>query len=239
MSFCITTHVREGIIMAADSRITYNQSVNRDGVKIQKFGVSFSDSTNKLFITPNNGGISSCGDASIKGVPISGFIDSFIAEKLDSTNTIKETAEHLLEYFKNIEPNLNAIFHVAGYQKENDIDVQCIYRVQIRINQCIRKNNNNEQGATWDGETETFSRLVKTVGVKNPDGSYIDLQAPEIQFGQFTLQDAVDFSLYAVRTTIDSIRFQLKNKTVGGPIDVLVIRPGETRWLQKKELEVR
>ena len=51
-----------------------------------------------------------------------------------------------------------------------------------------------------------------------------------------TLQDAIDFSIYAIRTTIDTMRFQARPKNVGGPIDVLVITPDETRWIQKKEL---
>ena len=52
-----------------------------------------------------------------------------------------------------------------------------------------------------------------------------------------TLQDAVDFGVYAVKTTIDTMRFQQKEKTVGGPIDVLVIQPyQEPLFIQKKEL---
>jgi hypothetical protein len=51
------------------------------------------------------------------------------------------------------------------------------------------------------------------------------------------LQDAIDFGVYAVKTTIDTMRFQQKEKTVGGPIDVLVIQPyNEPFFVQKKEL---
>jgi len=50
------------------------------------------------------------------------------------------------------------------------------------------------------------------------------------------LQDAIDFSIFAIRTTIDTIRFQPRPKTVGGPIDVLVIKPEETIWVQHKAL---
>lgn len=51
-----------------------------------------------------------------------------------------------------------------------------------------------------------------------------------------TLQDAIDFSIYAIRTTIDTMRFQARPKTVGGPIDVLLISPEEAKFIQKKEL---
>jgi hypothetical protein len=52
-----------------------------------------------------------------------------------------------------------------------------------------------------------------------------------------TLQDAIDFAVYAVRTTIETMRFQQKEKTVGGPIDILVIKPNEVpTWIKRKEL---
>lgn len=53
----------------------------------------------------------------------------------------------------------------------------------------------------------------------------------QIPWQFFTLQDAIDFAVYAIRTTIDSVRFLPRPKTVGGPIDVLVIRPHESEWI--------
>ncbi|MFW6363069.1 MAG: hypothetical protein ACOC0D_04405, partial [Spirochaeta sp.] len=57
-----------------------------------------------------------------------------------------------------------------------------------------------------------------------------------IPFEFFTLQDAIDFSVFAVRSTIEAIRFMPRPKTVGGPIDILAITPSESRWIQRKEL---
>lgn len=55
-------------------------------------------------------------------------------------------------------------------------------------------------------------------------------------WGYFTLQDAVDFARYAVLTTIQTMRFKNVIETVGGQVDILVITPEETRWLQKENL---
>ena len=79
----------------------------------------------------------------------------------------------------------------------------------------------------------SLTRLVQNIAVKTPDGSYVDLPNEEILWGYFTLQDAVDFARYAVETTIN------KNvvETVGGNVDILVITPDETKWLQKTELK--
>ena len=37
--------------------------------------------------------------------------------------------------------------------------------------------------------------------------------------------DAIDFAKYAIQTTIDTMKFQQRGKTVGGPIDILIIKP--------------
>ena len=91
------------------------------------------------------------------------------------------------------------------------------------------------QGATWQGETSTFTRLIKNVALKIEDGTYEDLPVENILFEFFTLQDAVDFARYAVETTIQTMRFKNVVETVGGDVDILVITPNETKWLQKKK----
>ena len=93
------------------------------------------------------------------------------------------------------------------------------------------------QGAAWDGETSTLSRLLNNVATKNDDGGYDDLASEEIPWEYFTMQDAVDFARYAVETTIQTMRFKIVVKTVGGPVDILVITPDETKWLQKETLK--
>lgn len=94
----------------------------------------------------------------------------------------------------------------------------------------------NQQGAVWGGEPDVIARLLTPVWQKSNDGQYVQLPQFEMPWGYFTLQDAVDFSIYAIRTTIDSMRFQVRPKTVGGPIDVLVIDPSKAYWVQRKTL---
>lgn len=50
-------------------------------------------------------------------------------------------------------------------------------------------------------------------------------------FNIMNLQDAIDFVRFAIRTTIGTQRFLQMEKTVGGPIDVLVIKPQESIWV--------
>lgn len=238
MSFIIDTYVLEGIVMAADSRITYTKTTDEEGMQIQRIGVSYNESTNKLFLAPNNVGISFCGEAVINAVPISGIIDTFIHGKLNEKLSVKETADLLLAYFKDLKADLATTFHIAGYQNENNEMQQVMYTINIEQNYCAVSNKQGQQGAKWAGETDVLMRMIKDIGLKNEDGTYSELVTGLIDFSHFTLQDAVDFSMYAVRTTIDTMRFQTRIKTVGGPIDVLVIKPDSAYWLQKKELRI-
>ena len=87
----------------------------------------------------------------------------------------------------------------------------------------------------WGGETEIMSRLLSQIKLYQ-NNQWIDLNAAPIPFNFFTLQDAIDFSIYAIRTTIESLRFQQRPKTVGGSIDILVLKAGEKPfWVAKKK----
>ena len=70
MSFLVAVYVNEGIVLASDRRSTYTQTENINGLTVQKIGIHVTNSTDKTFICPNGAGISTCGDASILGKPI-------------------------------------------------------------------------------------------------------------------------------------------------------------------------
>ena len=126
------------------------------------------------------------------------------------------------------------------YEETEDGLRQRVYRVapfHNTVNLLNPENENGEtQGASWDGEGDIMGRLIQPVFIRDPEGNYQPLPHFPIPWQFFTLQDAIDFAVYAIRTTIDSVRFLPRAKTVGGPIDVLVIKPTESKWISKKEL---
>ncbi len=244
MSLIVTMFVREGIVMSSDSRLTLNSQQGQPGLQfVQQLAVSQSDTNNKTFLAPNNIGISTCGAADINGVPIGGFIESFIAENLQAepaTVEVDQVPTLLLNYFRALPVSPATLFHVAGYKKEQEKFVQHVYSVDVQQASITRVNLVGvfgEQGAAWNGETDILTRLVNPVYLQ-AGTNYQQLPTYAIPFHFFTLQDAIDFSVYAIATTIDSMRFMPRAKTVGGPIDVLVIKPQTAEWIQKKELHV-
>jgi hypothetical protein len=224
--------------MASDSRLSLNNQTPGPQGAVLHLCVGQSDSNYKTFLTPTQVGISTCGVADIRGVPIAGFIESFIHDVVIPGNlAVDDVARQILPYFRNFQPIPNIKFHVAGYKPlDHGLDQQ-VWTVVVAQNTCQRANTPNGQGVLWDGEIDVLSRLIQPAAQLDQNGQIV-LTFPffAIPWGFFTLQDAIDFSIFAIRSTIDSMRFQPRPKTVGGPIDVLVIKPSETFWVQRKAL---
>lgn len=239
MSFIITAYVREGIVMASDSRLTLNatQPPQGAGAPIVQLSVGQSDSTNKTFLALDRIGISTYGAADINGVPISGYIESFINERLSAGSyDVDQVPAELVKYFTALPTTPASIFHVAGYKVVNGAPEQHVWQVPLAGGTPVRLNPPGQQGVSWGGEIDVLSRLLQPLAAKDPQGNWQPLPTHQIPYGFFTLQDAIDFCIFALRTTIDTLRFQPRPKTVGGPIDVLVIKPDRAFWVQKKEL---
>lgn len=99
MSFVITLYVREGIVMASDSRLTLNQQRDEEGKQVVQLAVAQSDSSQKAFLTPQGYGILTFGDADVQGVPIAGYVESFIREELPEDIKVDAVPEKMLGYF--------------------------------------------------------------------------------------------------------------------------------------------
>ena len=239
MSFIIAVHVVEGIVLASDRKVTFTNTSEQEGKTIIKVGIHTSNTTDKTFICPNGAGISTCGDATVLNKPIAGFIQNFIQSKIESSASVDDIPQKLIDFFSEIAgSNLNTNFIVAGYTKssEEKISEQKLYKVQLAT-KTIQHIDCNNQGAIWDGETTTLLRLFKNVAIKEDDGTYRDLPQEEVLWNYFTLQDAVDFARYSVLTTINTMKFKNVIETVGGNIDVLLIKPKETKWINKEHLK--
>ena len=231
MSLIICVHVEEGIVIAGDSRSSYNKT---DG-NITQVGVHTTNTTNKVFSCPNNVGIAVCGDASVNGNPISGFVESFIRERIDEKTDIENIPRLIKDYFKDLDQNLNTTFVIAGYKRQNEKYIKKIYRIRTKTDD-LEIIDTEHQGALWDGETTTLTKLIQPVYLKDNE-NYIPLPPSEIAWNLYTLQDAIDFAKYGIKTTMDTMKFQAIPETVGGPIDILIMKPGEIFWLAKKELK--
>lgn len=227
--------------MASDSRLTLNaDQVTPSGQRVF-LAAGMSDSNYKTFLAQDRIGISTFGQADINGAPIGGFIDTFIREHLPEALSISEFANALNNHFRTFKPIPDAGFHIAGYEETDNGIKQMVFRVAPFHNSVVLTNSDTpqgepSQGVSWDGEGDILARLLQPVYTRDNNGDFHQLPYFQIPWQFFTLQDAIDFAVYAIRTTIDSVRFLPRAKTVGGPIDVLVLKPNKSIWISRKEL---
>lgn len=262
MSLIVTIVVNDGIVMASDSRTT--QSFTKNGIK---HSYPLTDNANKTFLTNNRFGVSMCGEAGANGYPLSSFIQQFIdSYNYEKDTKVESFANALCEFLLSLKLKSDLLLHVAGYEEIDSKFIAFAYRcfIDSKLKSIhVSLESKSQPQIMWDGQHETINRLVKqqlvfedftkldNLTINNSDGSQKVLHdvfavestksnyfpAAQIDIGMFTIQDAIDFARFAIRTTIDTLRFTSTEKTVGGPIDVLVIRPFEATWINKKELK--
>jgi hypothetical protein len=242
MSFIITLYTREGIVMASDSRLTLNtEQKSQDGSSVL-LSAGMSDSSYKTFLVKDRIGVSTFGQAEINGNPISGYIQQYISKASNTKLSVADFAESINQYFRNFNPVPDVGFHIAGYDKiQNELKAK-VYRVAPILDRVILVNPENQngeiQGATWDGEKDILMRLIQPVFIQDEYNLFQPLPHYQIPWQFFTVQDAIDFAVFAIQTTSECVKFFPRPKTVGGPIDVLVINREKSFWVNRKELKV-
>jgi len=251
MSLVITTYVPEGIVMASDSRQSITiEGKTPDGKSLPKVDTVNSDNVYKTYLLSRlnkNGkpifevGVQSFGQDLLGGISTASHIKRFSEEKLTDEDDVSTIPKKLVEFFRELFPSANTGFHVAGYKKEDKVSVPYVYYCHIAKNIIERKNLKPDgklaYGATWSGQIDVLTGILQPSMLPGPEGKPVTMGKPPIIWDAMPLQDAIDFSIFAIRTTIDAIRFQARPKNVGGPIDVLVITPDGARWIQRKELK--
>lgn len=114
---------------------------------------------------------------------------------------------------------------VSGY---DDTDELGGHTYVVRIGKPSRIDHYTEFGCTVSGDREVVEKLWKREK---------ELSAPQPAWGTLSLQDAIDYADFLLRTTADYQRFAPVIPSVGGPVDIaLVTQYGGFQWIRRKEL---
>lgn len=242
MSFIITVYVSEAIVMASDSRqlitIKRQAASETNPTAIETIN---SDFVYKTFLLANQRtAVSTCGESMLGKVNVASYVKRFEEEKLREKDDVVTVAQKITEFFAENFPGAHVSFHVAGFRKESGISMPYVYGCYIARNEVKRLNvkPSTEEityGAAWGGEGDIMARVFSSYGVQAKNETAEQRLKAMVVWDAMPVQDAIDFAIYAVRTTIDTIRFQARPKTVGGPIDVLLLTPEIITWIQKKQ----
>jgi hypothetical protein len=251
MSLIVTTYVPEGIVTSSDSRQSIRiEGKTPDGKDLPPLETISSDSVYKTFLLERMDkvskplfqvGVSVFGEANLGGVPTAHHIKRFSEEELDDKDDVTTVPKKLVNYFHKQFPKANTGFHVVGYKKdEKGVSEPYIYSCQVDKKDFNRLNFKGKilYGASWSGQGDVLGGILQPMLMPQANGQLLQVQKAPIIWDTMTLQDAIDFCVYAIRTTIDTIRFQARHKNVGGPIDVLILTPDGATWIQRKELKM-
>ncbi len=231
MSLVVTVYVPSGIVMAADSRMTVLRTEERqeDGQKIRmQQQLVLSDNAYKVVELRSAGvGVSVYDAGVINNQPVDSHVHRFEEEAIAPGDDVVTVADKLLDYFQANFPGVAVGFHVAGYRMEGRASVPYVLVGHTVREPKVRRVNADAEGRVQYGITRAGDTLVANRLI---DPNYLPL------FPAMPLQDAVDYASHLIRATIDTMRFEPRFPSVGGPIDVLAITPEGMRWVQRKEL---
>jgi hypothetical protein len=234
MSFVITVYVPTGIVMASDSRQAITiEGMAPDGTPLPKIETVSSDFVYKTFLLGRQRvGINSFGESLLGKLTTESHIKRFSEEVLDDDDDVTTIPKKLIKFFRESFPKADTAFHVAGFKRIEKRSIPYVFYCHVGRNEIARRNvepktDNIVYGATWGGQADIITSLIQPTPTQ---------PKPPIIWDAMTIQDAIDFAIYAVKTTIDTMRFQARPKNVGGPVDVLLVSPDQDPcWIQRKE----
>jgi hypothetical protein len=256
VTLVVSLIVPDGVVLAADSLATTTGRLNIVGQiegKCDKCGAdikvpelklppipipsSTTPFAQKVFNFKNKFGVAFWGNASVnKQTMYSQMkrLENRTKEEIDSVDDAADTiANHFIKELEAELGDLNKMpadvsafgFHVVGYGSAESI----IGKVwSIRIGRTVKKESHNEFGCHVSGERQVVSKLWKK------DES---IPVPRPRYGSFTLQDAIDYTDFLIKTTSDYQRFANMIPTVGGEADIaLVTHYAGFKWIRCKQL---
>lgn len=255
MTLNISMKVPDGIVLASESLQTIQGTITGISLKCPKCEEDFtiselpmppirvpagsSSTANKLYeITKRpNIGIATYGASFLRGQTIESHVRTFEDKEVAGKETVKEISDKLLKYFQDLVVKETPIsklpkdfipvgFQVAGF--DPDTTDARINLVKTGKKPMIEPQNVGRFGCTWTGDGRVVSKLWK----EDPN-----IPIPKPQYGLMTLQDAIDYAVFLIRTTIEYQTFATMIPTCGGEIDILVITYGKgLEWIQRKKL---
>jgi hypothetical protein len=232
MSLVVTVYVPSGIVMAADSRMTVLRTDDReeDGQKVRvQQQLVLSDSAYKVVrLRKVPAGVSVYDSGIIDNQPVESHVRRFEEEALTPDDDVNAVAQKFLQYFQANHKGVPLGFHVAGYKLEGKASVPYVLVGHTTRETQIRRVNATDKGELQYGVVRSGDVLVANRLI---DENFVPF------FAAMPLQEAIDYAVHLIRTTIDTLRFEPRFPTVGGPIDIMVVQPDGMHWVQRKELQ--
>jgi hypothetical protein len=258
MTICIAVKAAEGLVLAADSMASVEQTI-RTWQGERRVGKTFIHASKIARFRSAPIGLMTWGLPGIGPRPLQSLILEFEQTAATDGCEVSEVAEEFAAFLKAHydtefrtpkQPELGV--YVGGYSKGayvSDAYVAALPSAstptQIRPN---LPDNAPDFGVNWYGDIVPLLRLIKGLDplaiaelIRRGASRHVVQQWMDDGVGQMPLlvdgmplQDAVDLAAFLVQVTIGCSRFSLAAPFCGGDIDIAVITPGRFRWAARK-----
>ena len=253
MSLVVAVKGTEGIVLAADSRVTLTSQAG--------WPTTYDNATKLLTLrAPHNWiGALTYGNATIGGRTPHSLMPEFELTLDSDRLTILEYANALSTFFQGHwnqsgqDPNSGMTnFYVGGYSPQRPYGE--VYYFAIPHYPTPIERSPNDFGMSWGGQNDIVNRIIfghdpqlipnlkqffnltdqQIEDFRRHLSSRIEFRVP---YRVIALQDSVDLATYLIRATITAQSLATGLRGVGGAIDVATITRTEGfRWVQRKEI---
>jgi hypothetical protein len=261
MTICAAVKVRDGLILATDSMSTIQGQIEGGQIAVLK---NYSNARKLFQIRDMPIGVMSYGLGNIGNRSIQGLMGDFDRSPNRPKAGVMEVAKALFAYFKSAydaqfsqvppEQELPGLgFYVAGYSKGNPFPDEWEFLLP-RDSEPYLVRPKEVFGASWRGIEIPFTRLYKGYDPRLPqmlsDAGIADeviqqfldtvatMESP-VMYDGMPVQDAINFAVYILRTTIGMANAEIGPPSCGGPLQLATILPeGNFEWVEKPVLHV-
>jgi hypothetical protein len=254
MTIVASVKVRDGLILATDSMTQISGRAPGQPPTVLKAY----ENARKLFqvgALPIGGmtfGLGNIGQRSIEGLMF-----EFSTSVVGNRKKVASVAEALFDFIKGKyeeqgygedPPRLG--FYVAGYSPNGHFPEEWEFQLPTDAKpRRVRKEQ--DFGPTWRGVDFPFTRLWNGFAARIPGrlsekgwkvaeiAELLDDLATPVLFDGMPVQDAVNFAVYIVRTTVGYTAFSVGQSACGGPIQLATVLPDEGfKWIEKPDLRI-
>ena len=259
MSLVVAVKGTEGVVLAADSRLTLNIPQPGQGL----LNVTFDNATKFLaFNNPHHKWVAAgtYGDSVIGNRTIPSFVPELELSLRDQRKRISEYAEQISDFFRECweaeygpdRKTGGMWFIVGGY--DNNEPYGAVYDFNVPNSpEPVARYVGNNFGMRWGGQYEMSSRIIlghdpSLIRIIKDSTNLDESQVSEIRknlasleykipYSVLPLQDCIDLATFLIRATMTVQDFASVSRGVGGTIEVASItREHGLVWVQKKQL---
>lgn len=257
MSLGIVIKGPEGLVLAADSRVTLESRKENQPPIL----VNFDNATKLLSFSELNKsvGVVTYGQAAIGLRTANSFAPEFEGQLSKKRLSIEDFAERLSKFFmEQWRAGMSAdytgptmTFVVGGFNEGEPYGR--VYLIEIPTNALPVEQSPGGFGITWGGQREFVDRLLQGYDSRLPELVRNVLHLEPAQMSEFmnalhplqmaipvqmlALQDCVNLAVFFIRTTIEAQELSIGIRGVGGQIDVATVtRRDGLQFVQRKKI---